>query len=141
MNTKLCRSCGEVKQASDFHIRAASVDGLSAKCKQCQRTYDHARLNKPSRVAARKAYAKTEQGLERGRVAKRAWAARNPLKRHAHVVVGNALRDGKLNRKPCEVCGNVKSEAHHDDYSKPLLVVWLCDTHHKARHRMLREMA
>lgn len=38
---------------------------------------------------------------------------------------------------PCSVCGATRGEAHHDDYSKPLDVVWLCRTHHWARHRML----
>lgn len=34
-------------------------------------------------------------------------------------------------RKPCEVCGNEQSEAHHDDYSKPWEIRWLCQKHHK----------
>ena len=29
-------------------------------------------------------------------------------------------RDGRLIRQPCEVCGEVKSQAHHGDYGKPL---------------------
>jgi len=38
-------------------------------------------------------------------------------------------------RRPCTVCGAMKSEAHHEDYSKPLEVTWLCRTCHKAEHR------
>lgn len=53
----------------------------------------------------------------------------------AHKVVGNAVKDGRLVKKPCECCGNEKAEAHHDDYSKPLDVRWLCRTCHKKHHR------
>lgn len=48
-----------------------------------------------------------------------------------------ALYSGQILRRDCEVCGSAISEGHHDDYSKPLDVVWLCRTHHRARHREL----
>lgn len=41
-----------------------------------------------------------------------------------------AVRNGSLKKKPCEVCGINKVDAHHDDYSKPLDVRWLCKKHH-----------
>ncbi|EEE04594.1 gene 26 protein [Burkholderia multivorans CGD2M] len=43
-----------------------------------------------------------------------------------------------MSRKPCEVCGAEKADAHHDDYSKPLEIQWLCHSHHMLRHAMLR---
>jgi hypothetical protein len=63
-----------------------------------------------------------------------AWAKRNPEKRHAHAVVKRALAAGTLTRQPCEVCGAEKAHAHHDDYSKPLIVRWLCPAHHAEVH-------
>ena len=54
----------------------------------------------------------------------------NLIKLKAVSAVGHAIRDGYLVRQPCEVCGNPKSQGHHEDYSKPLEVVWLCQTHH-----------
>ena len=45
----------------------------------------------------------------------------------------NAIRRGRLERLPCEVCG-AKAQAHHDDYSKPLDVRWLCKLHHEQVH-------
>jgi hypothetical protein len=65
---------------------------------------------------------------------KRRWAERNPEKRAAHIAVGNAVRDGRLVKLPCEVCG-AKAQAHHDDYSKPLEVRWLCPPHHAEERR------
>lgn len=58
--------------------------------------------------------------------------AKNPEKYLAHTMVGNAIRDGRLIRQPCQVLGcDKKAEAHHDDYSKPLDVQWLCFRHHR----------
>jgi ribosomal protein S27AE len=51
-----------------------------------------------------------------------------------HDVVYQAIRRGELVRQPCEVCGATKVHAHHDDYSKPLDVRWLCSRHHRLHH-------
>lgn len=48
--------------------------------------------------------------------------------------VRDAVKNGKLLKTPCEVCGKQESEAHHPDYSKPLSVVWLCRQHHLEIH-------
>ncbi len=50
------------------------------------------------------------------------------------------IKSGKLIRQPCEVCGEVKVEAHHDDYSKPFEVRWLCGNHHREHHMMQRRL-
>src|SRR5690606_31586881 len=50
---------------------------------------------------------------------------RNPEKIAAHRAVSRAVKSGLLNRRPCEICGDQKTEGHHDDYSKPLYVRWL----------------
>jgi hypothetical protein len=96
--------------------------------------YERGRASLPHRVAAREAYAQTPEGKRRGAAAKRRYTERNPVKRAAVNAVNNAIRDGRLTRQPCEVCG-AKAQAHHDDYSKPLDVRWLCATHHAEWHR------
>lgn len=55
---------------------------------------------------------------------------RNPEKVKARKIVYHYIKVGRLKRLPCEVCGKPKSEAHHDDYSKPLEVKWFCKFHH-----------
>lgn len=52
----------------------------------------------------------------------------------ARGLVRKALRSGELKKLPCEVCGEVKVDGHHDDYSKPLQVRWLCRIHHCEYH-------
>lgn len=61
---------------------------------------------------------------------------RDQLKQKARGICAAAIKAGRLVRQPCEDCGRVgKSEAHHDDYSKPLAVRWLCKPCHLAVHR------
>lgn len=46
------------------------------------------------------------------------------------------IRRGKLQRGPCSDCGStVNVEAHHEDYSKPRDVRWICRLCHRAHHR------
>ncbi len=48
---------------------------------------------------------------------------------HAYYVVAECKRKGWLIPEPC-YCGR-KGEAHHNDYDKPLDIVWLCRAHHR----------
>lgn len=46
-----------------------------------------------------------------------------------------AVKTGKIKRMACEICGTVEDvHGHHEDYSKPLLVQWLCRKHHREKH-------
>jgi hypothetical protein len=58
----------------------------------------------------------------------------------ARWQVGRALTSGRLSRLPCEVCGATNAQAHHDDYSQPLSVRWLCRTHHIEHHVAARKL-
>jgi len=59
----------------------------------------------------------------------------DPIKGRARNAVAYAIRVGKLTKKPCEKCGETKVQAHHDDYSRPLDVRWLCSRCHGIEHR------
>jgi hypothetical protein len=59
---------------------------------------------------------------------------RYPEHASARYAVRKAIKNGKITRMPCEVCGGLKVDAHHDDYSKPLEVRWLCKKHHREVH-------
>lgn len=57
------------------------------------------------------------------------------VRHSAHATVRSAIKNGILKRLPCVVCGtNKKVQAHHENYSRPLDVTWLCAPHHKKRH-------
>jgi hypothetical protein len=63
-----------------------------------------------------------------------------PERLKARDAVNNAVKAGKLSKQPCAVCGSsARIHGHHEDYSKPLEVIWLCPVHHKERHRQIQE--
>ena len=45
------------------------------------------------------------------------------------------IRRGKIAKGICEVCGDPETVGHHDDYTKPLKVKWLCKLHHLEIHK------
>jgi hypothetical protein len=56
----------------------------------------------------------------------------------AHRAVRTALSEGVLRPQSCEVCGTSQPiHAHHDDYSAPVDVRWLCQEHHIAHHKAM----
>jgi len=57
---------------------------------------------------------------------------------NARYKLRAAVKAGKLTKLPCEVCGEWKSEGHHDDCLKPLVVKWFCRIHHVEVHRIIR---
>lgn len=61
---------------------------------------------------------------------------RFPERIWARQKVCYAIKYGHLTRQPCEICGAENSQAHHDDYSKPLDVRWFCGEHHNLLHRI-----
>lgn len=149
---KKCVRCEALQPADSFYPNDAT-------CKDCRkalvranrkvkaeyyRAYDRARADDPDRVALRKAVAearkKDKEILAADRKRAKAWQERNRIKRQAHIAVGNAIRDGRLIPAPCERCGFAFGiEAHHEDYSKPLDVNWLCQKCHGQRHREINE--
>lgn len=73
-----------------------------------------------------------------GRRASRERTRKKYPERHlARRAVLRAIRVGRLIRQPCQVCGEANSEAHHENYSKALDVVWLCRPHHMEADRRL----
>jgi hypothetical protein len=137
MNKK-CSSCGKEKSINEFGIRNASYDGFTACCLECLRERDKKRYkkDKPKRIALQKMYMQTKEGKISHAKSVIAWRIKNSNKRAAHIILGNAIQSGKIIKTPCEVCGSTeKIHGHHEDYTKPLEVKWLCPQHHKDAHK------
>jgi len=134
---KKCTSCEEVMDLGEFYIHPKMKDGHLNKCKKCCKLYAlERRLNtEETRIADRLRYYKSEERREYSRRNTEKWRIKNPEKRKAQTKLNNAIRDKKITKKACEVCGNDRSHGHHHDYLKPLDVIWLCAKCHARHHR------
>jgi ribosomal protein S27AE len=150
MTIKTCKRCLVEQPMSGFYAHSGMADGHLNHCKTCiksavaarrntdpgkQIAYDKARAADENRVRARAEYRKTEAGRSAHLAYQERARKQDPQKFAARSQVAFAVRTGRLLRKPCEKCGQVNVEAHHDDYSKPLVVRWLCKPHHVEHHR------
>ena len=96
--------------------------------------------DKDKRQASCRAYCSTPAGKLAVSRAEINYRLRYPEKYRANTAVHNAIRNGKLIREPCEMCGDTKHvHGHHDDYTQPLDVRWMCRLHHVDWHRKMRE--
>lgn len=134
---KVCSHCRKVFPIENFYNNKRLADGKDLYCKSCRnetkRKYE-TKYRDTLALYYRTWRESTKGGYNKYRAK---WNAKNPLKMKAHKMVANALRDGRLYKLPCETCGKERVDAHHDDYSAPLVVKWLCRIHHKARHKVM----
>ena len=154
---KNCFKCGQSKPLSEFYKHKAMGDGHLNKCKLCTksdankhrsenlekvRAYDRNRPNKEERIRKQSEYHKTKVGSDVKKLSSKNYRDRFPQKYSAKNAVSNAIRDGRLHRpSKCNQCGvECKPQGHHDDYSKPLSVRWLCIRCHNDFHKMVREI-
>lgn len=86
------------------------------------------------RKACAARYQNTDKGRERIRQSNASYRQQFPDRLKANKAANHAINNGTLTRQPCEICGNPKSEFHHDDYSKPLEWRHLCRRCHKRLH-------
>ncbi len=110
-----CNTCGDL-----FTMSPSQVKRRDYMCSQCVQT-GRARRGKPKRDPALKSAKRHRQDIVRS-------------------AVHRAVRTGKLAKAPCDVCGSTYVVAHHNDYSKPLEVQWLCRLHHWELHQRIGEV-
>jgi hypothetical protein len=154
MKEKQCFKCYRILPLSEFYRNYRMPDGTINKCKDCAKLdlkdYGRRRRENPVTRLLDRRYHREKQAVRRamGLVSKqksqnpKAWRDKNPLKYRAHKLAASAVKAGVI-KKPenCEDCGcwTNKLDKHHEDYSKPLAIVWLCHSCHCLRHIKMRE--
>lgn len=131
---KKCFKCGEIKNLSFFYKHSQMADGYVNKCKECNKK--DVRENREKKVEYYRDYDKS-RGNRQDYNYIRNYRNQYPMKYAAHILVNNAVRDGRLSRSTmCETCGSNHDHihGHHDDYALPLSVRWLCPPCHKKWH-------
>jgi hypothetical protein len=108
-------------------------------CSKCGAEHDR---NHNWCLACVRAYNKDwrKRNRDRCNTFQREFRHRHPHKTRATRAVTKAIASGRLVRpSTCSECGtSCKPEAHHDDYSKPLGVRWLCRPCHLLFHERER---
>lgn len=147
---RTCKKCGHEKTLDQFPTyRARGIEGRRHTCRDCwnskwspvvqQHNKRYYHENKGGYRDRQKA--RTSRQHKADKVAhhrrNKEYAKRHPLKDAAKAAVMMAVRSGKLIPLSCQVCSEKKAQAHHDDYSKKLEVIWLCAVHHGERHRLI----
>ena len=147
---KTCPRCKKTLPKSSYHKNKARHDGLAAQCKNCKNKMsqkDYAKNIEHYRKVHNLWY---KNNKDKKAIQQKKWRERNldkesqycknrnekyPEKREAYSIVLNAIRSNNLTRQPCEKCGATnRISAHHDDYSMPLDVKWLCVPCHTEEH-------
>jgi hypothetical protein len=138
---QICNTCHKEKPYDSFYL-------TSSKCKECTSEYQRnykARINSDPEKRAEYLRKKREYGManrsswakpdiQTAREYHRRYLNKYPEKRAAHRAFRKALKSGKIQKQPCEICGTLPADGHHDDYSKKLSVRWLCRKHHEEHH-------
>lgn len=129
---KRCFKCARVLPSSEFYRHPRMSDGHLGKCKSCtKRDATKHRNDNLERVLE---YDRKRHKSREYHDAIEAHVAMFPRQSWAMRKVHSQLKRKALARMPCEVCGDTKVDAHHDDYLKPLEVRWLCRKHHRMWH-------
>jgi hypothetical protein len=56
------------------------------------------------------------------------------LKANCRSYFNTYIKRGVINKQPCIKCNDIITEAHHEDYTKPLDVIWMCRACHLNHH-------
>ncbi len=112
---KLCPRCKIVKSQQHYSFCRKNHDGLQSYCKTCYLIYQQTNRDKL-------------------RIINRRYDRKYPVAYRARQVVRTEVRAGRLVSKPCFLCKEKKTEAHHLQPNKPLYIVWLCRQCHGAVH-------
>ena len=128
---KTCFKCQRELPLSDFYKHKQMKDGHLNKCKKCTKNDSH--NYRQENIDQVREYDR-KRGNRQTQEYRNEHKSKYPNKYKARTMVNNAVRDKKLFREVCEVCGDDNTHAHHDDYLKPLNVRWLCPIHHCEWH-------
>ena len=121
---KKCTGCNQIKNFNQFN--------LHRRCKDCISIYNKKYIKRLKRDTV-----KLKKNKEDRYQAVCKWEKNNSEKVKAKQIIRAKIISGQIKRLPCIRCGVPNSHGHHEDYTKPLEVMWLCAKHHIERHKLL----
>lgn len=128
-----CFKCQELKPITEFYKHKKMAGGHLKKCKECTKRDVH--QNREKNIERIREYDRKRAKLPHRKKYTtnntKKYRKKNPIAYAAQNMLNNAVRDGKIKKEPCQVCGSsYRIHGHHEDYYKPLEVQWVCAKHH-----------
>lgn len=133
-----CYKCKEKKEESNFYVCPSLPRHFSIYCKSCEKQSAKERNKRPEYHDRLFAFAKTDRGREIRRKSTQKMREKYPQKWAARIMVRSAIKNGIIVKQPCFICGEIEVQAHHEDYTKPLEIIFLCRNCHYKRHQVLK---
>ena len=130
-----------IKKPTGFNNDKCSVDGLRSICRDCSRPINIDWKNNNKEKSAKSLASWVLRNKDKVRKGHAEYSRNNKEKRSAKDAVHNEIRRGRMHPPAsCSMCGKeCRPDAHHEDYSKPIDVVWLCKSCHGFRHSEIRD--
>lgn len=135
-----CPTCKKWLPNTEYYGDSRTPNKLRSQCKACHikgtvysRNPDNGRrINREYMARAR------ARDIEKFRERERNRPPASPGKVLARSALNTAVKNGGIVKsKQCSKCGSEgEIDGHHEDYSKPLEVEWLCPLCHAKRHRL-----
>ncbi len=143
MRYKKCSICKKLKQANLVYFKSErrNNNGLTAYCRECKQWIDRifSREYREKDPIWKKENNKRNVQLVRKLV--KEYNQKYPERIEAGLLLRQAIKKGKVIRGKCALCGEERVDGHHPNYSKPLIVIWLCHKHHKQLHAGIIKVA
>ena len=136
---KKCFKCNKTKNIYAFYRHKQMTDGHLGKCKECAKKDATEHRNK--NIEKIRKYDRIRATLpHRKRLSTKncqAYRIKYPLRFAATTILSNAIRSKKIEKpKRCSMCNKkTRIMGHHEDYYKPLNVIWVCQVCHKGLHK------
>ncbi len=136
-----CAKCKEILPLSSFYRQKRVRYRVGGYCKSCNSdwlsNYGASPKGREIKRRANRSYWPQYYQENRDRLQNHKKENHQPGKARTGNIVCAALKSGKLIKPDaCSKCGKswCQIQAHHEDYNKPLEVIWLCKSCHRRKH-------
>jgi len=139
MEEKQCTKCREVKPLAEYYKDRRRPRGLQSKCRSCANSQVSLWRQKNKSKVLEQERRRFRDNPQKRKLKKQRYRDKWPEKTGAQQVLRSRVYRGTI-QKPsaCSACGASHPkhliQGHHEDYSKPLDVIWMCASCHNAIH-------
>lgn len=127
---KICRKCFKSKPIEEFIKAKVNKDGYNNFCKFCNnettKKWQKANRDKVNKYS-RTNYHKTKEDKQ----------FKSNCRRKTYKILKR--RKIEFYQKDCFICGDIAQEIHHNDYTNPFDIYFLCRKCHKHIHVLMNK--